>query len=142
MENSSHLAHIEQITQELTWQIRQAELNPELPISAIKLAEDDLGTHLGLFYNNQLITVVSLFQYGNELQFRKFATSKAYQKMGFGSQMMAYILNYATQQQISKVWCNARSTATNFYEKFGFSATQETFTKNDISYVIMQKIMN
>ena len=136
------MVHIEQITQELTWKIRQAELNPELPLSAIKLAEDDLGTHLGLFYNNQLITVVSLFQYGNELQFRKFATIKTYQKMGFGSQMMAYILDYATQQQIQKVWCNARSTATNFYEKFGFSATPEIFSKNSINYIVMQKIMD
>ena len=136
------MVHIEQITQELTRKIRQAELNPELPLSAIKLAEDDLGTHLGLFYNNQLITVVSLFQYGNELQFRKFATIKTYQKMGFGSQMMAYILDYATQQQIQKVWCNARSTATNFYEKFGFSATPEIFSKNSINYIVMQKIMD
>ena len=139
MENT--LAHIEQITQELTWPIRQAELNPELPISAIKLDEDNLGTHLGLFHNNQLITVISLFQYGNELQFRKFATSKAFQSRGFGSQMMAYILDDAAQQQIKKVWCNARSTATHFYEKFGFSATKETFTKNDIHYIIMEKIM-
>jgi predicted GNAT family N-acyltransferase len=140
MENTS--AHIEQITQELTWKIRQAELNPELPLSAIKLAEDDIGIHLGLFHNNQLITVVSLFQNGNELQFRKFATLKTYQKMGFGSKMMAYILDYATQHQIQKVWCNARSTATNFYNKFGFAATKKKFSKNNISYVIMQKFID
>lgn len=140
MENT--LAHIEQITQELTWKIRQAELNPELPISAIKLAEDDLGTHLGLFHNNELITVVSLFQYGKELQFRKFATTKAFQKMGFGSQMMAYILDFAAQHQIQKIWCNARSTATNFYEKFGFSPTTEIFSKNNINYIVMRKIMD
>ena len=139
MEQTS--THIEQITQELTWPIRQAELNPELPISAIKLDEDDLGTHLGLFHNNQLITVISLFLYGSELQFRKFATSKAYQSKGFGSQMMTYILDYAAQQQIKKVWCNARSTATHFYEKFGFLATPETFTKNNICYIIMEKVM-
>ena len=46
------LDSIEQITQELTWNIRQKELNPELPLSAIKLPEDDLGMHLGLFHQN------------------------------------------------------------------------------------------
>ncbi len=53
---------IEHITQELTWKLRQKELYPDLPIEAIKLVEDDLGTHLGLFYQNRLATVVSLFE--------------------------------------------------------------------------------
>lgn len=130
---------IEQITQELTWAIRQKELNPELPLSAIKLPEDDLGMHLGLFHQNKLITVVSLFEYGKELQFRKFATDSNYQRMGFGKQMMNYILAYADENQFTKVWCNARTSASNFYKLFGFIETPETFSKNGIDYVIMKR---
>jgi predicted GNAT family N-acyltransferase len=130
---------IEQITQELTWKIRQKELNPELPLAAIKLPEDDLGIHLGLFHNNKLITVVSLFEYGEVLQFRKFATDSEFQKMGFGKQMMEYILAYANEHHFTKVWCNARSSASGFYEKFGFTETEDRFSKNGIDYVIMEK---
>lgn len=133
------MASIEQITQELTWPIRQKELNPESSISAVKLADDDLGMHLGLFHNNKLITVVSLFQKDNILQFRKFATDSQYQNMGFGKQMMEYILHYAQQQNITKIWCNARCTATSFYQKFGFVLTPKLFTKNNISYIVMVK---
>lgn len=133
------LDSIEQITQELTWNIRQKELNPELPLSAIKLAEDDLGIHLGLFHQNKLITVVSLFEYGKELQFRKFATDSNYQRMGFGKQMMSYILAYADENKFTKVWCNARTSASNFYKLFGFTETPETFSKNGIDYVIMKR---
>lgn len=132
---------IEQITQELTWKIRQKELNPELPLSEIKLEEDDLGMHLGLFHDNKLITVVSLFEYGDELQFRKFATDSNYQRMGFGKQMLAYILDYATEKKFKKVWCNARTSASKFYKIFGFEETNQTFAKNGIDYVIMEKYL-
>ena len=130
--------HIEQITQELTWKIRQKELNPELPLSEIKLEEDDLGIHLGLFHDNKLITVVSLFEYGDELQFRKFATDSNYQRMGFGKQMLAYILEYAKEKQFKKVWCNARASVSKFYQIFGFLETDKTFSKNGIDYIIME----
>ena len=132
------MSSIEQITQELTWKIRQKELNPELPISEIKLEEDDSGIHLGLFHDNKLITVVSLFEYGAELQFRKFATDSNYQRMGFGKQMLAYILEYAREKQFKKVWCNARSSASKFYQIFGFKETDKTFSKNGIDYIIME----
>lgn len=132
------MSSIEQITQELTWKIRQKELNPELPISEIKLEEDDSGIHLGLFHDNKLITVVSLFEYGDELQFRKFATDSNYQRMGFGKQMLAYILEYAREKQFKKVWCNARSSASKFYQIFGFKETDKTFSKNGIDYIIME----
>lgn len=129
---------IEQITQELTWVIRQKELNPELPLSANKLEEDDSGIHLGLFHDNKLITVVSLFEYSDDLQFRKFATDSNYQRMGFGKQMLSYVLEYAREMKFKRVWCNARSTAVNFYKKFGMSETQEKFSKDGIDYVIME----
>ena len=132
---------IEQITQELTWKIRQKELNPELPISAVKLDEDDFGIHLGLFHDNKLITIVSLFEYGEEIQFRKFATDSNYQRMGFGKQMLAYILDYAKEKQFKKVWCNARTSASKFYQIFGFSETDKAFSKNGIDYVIMEKLL-
>lgn len=129
---------IEQITQELTWKLRQKELYPDLPIEAIKLPEDDLGIHLGLFYQNKLATIVSLFEDNNELQFRKLATDKKYQKLGLGSKMINYVLNYAKEKHIEKVWCNARLSATGFYEKLGFVKTDEVFSKGGIDYVIME----
>ncbi len=131
--------YIEQITQELTWKLRQKELYPNLPIEAIKLPEDDLGTHLGLFYENKLVTVVSLFEKDNQIQFRKLATDSKYQNKGLGSEMMNYVLAYAKEKNLEKVWCNARITASKFYLKLGFTATEKRFTRDDIDFVIMEK---
>ncbi len=129
---------IEQITQELTWKLRRKELYPDLPIEASKLTEDDFGTHLGLFYENKLATVVSLFEDKNQLQFRKLATDKKYQRLGLGSKMMNYVLNYAKEKHLEKVWCNARISATAFYEKLNFTKVGEVFRKNGIEYIIME----
>lgn len=134
--------NIEQITQELTWKLRQKELYPDLPIEAIKLPEDDLGVHLGLFYENRLVTVVSLFENNNQLQFRKLATDSRYQNKGLGSKMINYVLDYAKERNLEKVWCNARSTATGFYLKLGFVYTGSKFSKNGIDYVIMEKTLD
>jgi hypothetical protein len=49
------MAHIEQISQELTWRIRRDVLYPGQPLEKIRLPEDDDGTHLGLFDDNKLI---------------------------------------------------------------------------------------
>ncbi len=129
---------IEQITQELTWKLRQKELYPDLPIDAIKLPEDDLGTHLGLFYQNKLATVVSLFEKEDRLQFRKLATDSKYQRLGLGTKMINYVINYAKEKQLQKVWCNARVSATLFYKKLGFTETGELFSKGGIDYIIME----
>ncbi|MFC5283870.1 GNAT family N-acetyltransferase [Pedobacter alpinus] len=131
--------YIEQITQELTWKLRQKELYPNLPIDAIKLSEDDLGTHLGLFYENKLVTVVSLFEKDNQLQLRKLATDSKYQNKGLGTEIMNYVLAYAKEKNLEKVWCNARSTATKFYLKLGFISTESYFTRDGVDFVIMEK---
>ena len=130
---------IEQITQELTWKLRQKELYPNLPIEAIKLPEDDLGIHLGLFFENRLATVVSLFENNNQLQFRKLATDSKYQNMGLGTKMMNYVLAYAEEKNMEKVWCNARSTATRFYLKLGFEDAGKSFSKDGVDFMIMEK---
>lgn len=132
------MSDIEQISQELTWKLRQQELYPDLPIDAIKLEEDDLGMHLGLFYQNRLTTVVSLFESDNALQFRKLATDKKYQRLGLGSAMIRYVLQYAKEKKLEKVWCNARLSATKFYEKLGFVEIGNPFKKNGIDYIKMQ----
>lgn len=132
------MADIEQIRQELTWKLRQNELYPDLPLSAIKLPEDEDGTHLGLFHQDRLVVVVSLFEKDNSLQFRKLATDKKYQRLGLGTKMMLYVLAYAREKNLAKVWCNARLSAVKFYQQLGFNQKGEVFSRAGIDYIIME----
>jgi len=136
------MIQIEQITHKLTWDLRQKELYPELPIHEIKLDEDLDGIHFGLFLDNQLIAIVSLFEKGDAMQFRKFATHKQYQHKGYGTTLLKHIIAFAIQEKKSAIWCNARESATGFYEKLGLKKTDEKFSRSGINYIIMKKELN
>ena len=95
--------------------------------------------HFGLFDYNKLVTVISTFRKEDEMQFRKFATLPEYQGKGYGTSMMKFILNFARNEGITRIWCNARASAETFYATFGFSRSGELFSKNGIEYLIMDQ---
>ena len=37
-----------------------------------------------------------------------------------------------------RIWCNARTSATGFYEKFGFQSKDEYFSEQGVDFVIME----
>jgi GNAT superfamily N-acetyltransferase len=133
------MSHIEQIPAELTWQIRRKVLYPDLDPEISRLPDDDLGMHFGLFENNTLISVASLFKNGSSMQVRKFATLAEYQGQGYGSTLLQYLLDFSKTEGCVHIWCNARKSASEFYDKFAFSQTEKTFNKNGHDYVIMEK---
>ena len=133
---------IEQIPPHLVWPIRHEVMYPELDIEDIKLTEDEQGIHLGLFQENKLISVVSLFKNQNDMQFRKFATLKDFQGKGFGSQLLNFVIQQTKTEKCNRLWCNARKSASNFYSKFGFKETSTTFFKDGHDFVIMELIFD
>ncbi|MBB2149546.1 GNAT family N-acetyltransferase [Pedobacter gandavensis] len=134
--------HIEQIRPDLTWRIRHMAMYPELPYQTIKLENDHDGLHFGLFAGDQLVSVVSLFNEETVYQFRKFATIPEFQGRGYGSLLLQHLINYVSPLGASMLWCNARSTAITFYAKFGFSETEDRFSKTGLEFVIMQLQLN
>ena len=133
------LIQIEQIFPSLTWKIRHEVMYPELPLDSVKLADDFEGVHFGLYLEHKLTGVVSLFNEGDVYQFRKLAILSDAQKAGLGTQLMDYILDFCKIQKASKLWCNARVNAKEFYYKFGFHETQKTFFKDGYDFVVMEK---
>jgi GNAT superfamily N-acetyltransferase len=131
--------HIEQIRPELTWRLRRDILYPAQLLHAMEIDEDDTGLHFGTFYEDKLVSVVSLFQQGGDFQFRKFAVVPQLQKRGVGNRLLQYITDFAKQQGGTRIWCNARLSAIGFYTKAGFVLTGESFSKNGFDYEIMEK---
>jgi len=129
---------IEQIRFELTWRIRHEVMYPHLPFDAIKLPADPDGIHFGLYAADWLSSVVSLFNDGDDYQFRKFATLEKHQGKGYGSLLLAYVIAFVRQEGGKRIWCNARTSATGFYEKFGFQSKDEYFSEQGVDFVIME----
>jgi phosphoribosylformimino-5-aminoimidazole carboxamide ribotide isomerase len=131
--------HIEQITPELTHRLRRDVLYPGQKLFEMEIDEDADGTHFGAFKDNKLVAVVSLFQKGENFQFRKLAVDPQAQKMGVGTGLLNYITDYAAGNGGKRIWCNARDTAIGFYLKAGYKLTGQQFSKNGFDYEIMEK---
>lgn len=120
-----------------TWQIRHQVMWPDQPFEFVQLEEDDLGFHFGVFEEGKLVSIVSCFIDGKEMQFRKLATLEEYQGRGIASYLLKYILEFAKSKDLQKVWCNARSNKKSFYEKIGLIDTHKTFVKAGQEFTIM-----
>jgi GNAT superfamily N-acetyltransferase len=130
---------IEQIRPELTWRLRQQVLYPSQTLQEMEMNEDNNGYHFGVFRENKLIAVVSLFPKENDCQFRKFAVDPSAQSMGIGSELLRYITDFAINEGAKRIWCNARLTAIPFYLKNGFEQTSEFFSRNGFDYEVLEK---
>jgi predicted GNAT family N-acyltransferase len=124
---------------EATWDLRHKVMWPDQSLDYVKLPNDEHGLHYGLFANDKLTAVVSVFIVDNEAQFRKLATLDDEQGKGYGTQLLNYLFLELAKDDITKVWCNARVDKTNFYQRFGMVKTERRFDKTGISYVIMEK---
>lgn len=132
---------ITKIQKEQVWELRHKVMWPNEDFNYIKLKDDVSGIHLGLFKDNILISVVSLFIDKEEAQFRKFATLRSEQGKGFGSRLLESVFEEAKIHDVKRIWCNARKNKSHFYQKFGLQETDRSFMKNGKSYVIMEKFL-
>ena len=130
---------IEQITYQLTWKIRHEVMWPEESPEFVRLAEDPDGMHYGVFDQNRLCTVVSVFISGDTAQFRKLATRAEFQGRGYATALLQYVFNELPIYGISQVWCNARVEKVSFYQRLGMTLTDQTFSKKGKDYVVMEK---
>lgn len=112
---------------------------PQESIDFVKLEDDDKGKHLGLYNDSELISVISLFERGSAMQFRKFATRTERQGRGYGSVLLRYAIDRAIAKGFSTIWCNARLNAISLYERFGFRQVGEGWRQWGIDFVKMER---
>ena len=121
-----------------TLAIRHNVMWPNKPFDYIKLPYDQEGKHYGLSLNEELISIVSIFENDNKIQFRKLATLNEHQGKGYGTILIQYIIELSEKQQFNVLWCNARVEKVGFYLKLGFKETNDRFKKGCINYLIME----
>ena len=121
MTNDNFRMEIKAIKASETWEIRHKVMWPDQPFEFVQLEEDNFGLHFGAFDQEKLVSIVSCFIVGDEMQFRKLATLEEYQGKGIASLLLNHILKFAEDQYLRKVWCNGRTNKRSFYEKFGMT---------------------
>jgi predicted GNAT family N-acyltransferase len=119
--------------------MRQQVMYPDKDTEFVKLSDDDRGLHIGVYEKDELVSVMSIFLHGRDVQFRKLATRNDMQGKGFASALMQWLIDYANDMKLNRLWCNARINATGFYSKFGYEETDKRFSKNGYEYVVMER---
>jgi GNAT superfamily N-acetyltransferase len=132
-----------------TFPVRSAVLRQGKPIETCSfLGDETVGTtHFGLYIENNIIGVASVFTSNNEnfdnktqLQLRGMAILKEYQNMGFGKLLIEEIFNFIESTQVELLWFNARETAVSFYEKLGCTKKGASFEIPEIgTHFLMYK---
>ncbi|WP_438464911.1 GNAT family N-acetyltransferase [Marinomonas sp. PE14-40] len=130
------------IIQAITWQeclpIRQQVLWPHRPEIFCQIEEDKDAKHYGVFIDNQLVSVASLyFKTINgicRVRLRKFATITSYQRKGIGRKLLSHIIQDLASSGVDYFWCDARKDNQNFYLNLGFKVIGQSFYKFDIEY--------
>jgi GNAT superfamily N-acetyltransferase len=129
---------IEVISAEATMPIRHQVLWPDKPRDYVLLPEDKQGIHYGIKVENAWIAVVSCFDNGTEMQFRKLATLAPWQGRGFGTQLLRFVFQEAEKRGITAIWCHARLEKVSFYKKLGLAPSGGTFLRDDQPYIRME----
>lgn len=125
---------IQEIPLETVWQIRHEVMWPAHDPSFVRLPADAGAQHLGVVLGDQVVSIISLFETPEGLQFRKFATLESEQGKGYGTYLLNHVISLYSGQ---KIWCHARVEKQAFYEKFGLFSCSTPFEKSGKIYVHM-----
>jgi predicted GNAT family N-acyltransferase len=121
--------------------VRQKALWPNKPLAFSRVEGDDGAQHFGYYVQEQLISVASIYIDEKQVRLRKFATLPSFQQRGIGSLLLSHIINEVTQSGAHYFWCDARDSATVFYERFGMKKEGDLFYKSGIAYYKMSKTL-
>ncbi len=131
-----------------TFLVRHPALRAGKPIESCNFDGDELETtqHFGLFKDEKLIGVVSLFNnknttfiYPNQFQIRGMAILPKFQKQGFGQKLVNHCEEYIQDQKGTLIWFNARENAVSFYEKLLYKKVGDPFSIADIGLHYLMK---
>lgn len=93
---------------------------------------DSQTVHFGAFQENNLIACSSIFPDKrvigyNNWRLRGMATMPEFQSNGIGTKLLQKCEFYIKSKNGTLIWCNARVTATGFYQNNGFKISGEQF---------------
>lgn len=135
------MIEIKQIQPSETWEIRHQVMWADKPFDDIKLPNDDMGLHFGLFMDGILLSVVSLIIENDIAQFRKLATQTAEQGKGYGVKLLTYLIKVCIERNVKTIWCNARTSASGLYEKLGLVIVSDAWVRDGVEYVKMSRYL-
>lgn len=147
------MIQIRKITAAETYPLRHKILRKNEPIEKCVYPFDtaDSTVHFGLFENNILLGIISVFETKKEVfndkkqfQIRGMAVLENHQKNGYGATLVKHTMTYLQKEQEFLIWFNARIIALGFYEKLGFEkiGTEFEIVPIGMHYIMYKRFSN
>ena len=132
---------IKKISSLETYPVRHEVLRKGKPIETCQFkGDDDENTvHFGLYQNERLIGIISIFKEKNDLfsetnqfQIRGMAVLEEFQGKGFGAELVREAENHCISLNTDLIWFNARENAVPFYKKLNYIIIGDSFLIPDV----------
>ena len=110
--------------------LRRDVLRPYLTIDELAEHEPNDAVAFGAFQGHELVAVGLVGPEGErrgDWRVRGMATRPDARGHGAGTQVLQALVQHATANGATRVWCNARARARPLYERAGFETTSDEF---------------
>lgn len=142
---------IKKISSVETYPVRHEVLRKGKPIETciFKGDDDEQTIHLGLFLDDQLVGIISVFKEQNNLfsetnqfQIRGMAVLEEFQGKGLGAKLVKEAEKNCINLNANVIWFNAREKAVPFYEKLDYKIIGDSFLIPEVGihFVMYKKI--
>jgi len=131
--------------------VRHAVLRKGKPVEACPIPQDNLETtfHFGLFYKKNLVAVCTFvidyspyFKEKSQYRLRAMGVLEDYQGLHFGKHLLNHGVNFLKENNVERLWFNARIIALNFYKNNGFKTIGNTFEIPKVgTHYVMHKLL-
>lgn len=121
---------------ELVLPLRSKMLRNSAPESECVFPTDNIEGifHLAYYVDETEIATVATFfpqnmqdKEASGYQLRGMATDAPFFGKGYGAALVKYAVDYIKEAKAEYIWCNARTSAVDFYKKQGFDVVSEEF---------------
>ena len=136
---------VRRISSPETVALRREVLRPDRSLEESIFPGDDYSTteHWGAFIGDELVGVASIYPEplplevalpttGSTWRLRGMAVAEGRRNRGVGKVLLDACIQSIRSNGGTLLWCNARSTAINFYQREGFESCSEDFEIPDI----------
>lgn len=132
---------VQRVAPEVVRPLRQRVLRPHQTVAEQVFAGDDdpraahFAAYAGADADSEVIGIASITPEGGPGAFRVrgMATDPEHGRgTGVGGALLMACLDHARAEGATRVWCNARTPARGFYERYGFVTEGEEFELPEI----------
>lgn len=133
---------IRPIPVEQTRALRQRVLRPHQSLEELATHEPPDSYAIGAFEGGELVSVGFVAREGEpgSWRVRGMATATHARGRGAGGAVLAALVQHATQNGATRLWCSARLRSRSLYERAGFAVASEEFDLPEIGpHLVMER---